>query len=501
MSRERYIYRYMSDTPLFPAWRRRFDHRPAALFSTGLAGLRRCTLDKLEERLTPMLSGLTALTAAGASARERPYSSRRTWWCFLRQMLQGNSSCEAVVRQLQAMLALEGRPAVDGNTSGYCQARARLPESLLLAAVTASAQAADARVRPSEALQGRVLKVLDGTALTLPDTQESQKEYPQPLSQKPGCGFPLMPLLVVWSARGGGVLDHVKGNHHHGEMRLLHQLCPTFKAQDIFVYDRAAGNYVAWAQLKARECDLISRVASRKIDWREGQRLGPNERLVVWKKSRAKPPYLTAAEWAALPGEITVRVIRVRVKQKGFRIRELSLVTTLLDASQYPAGEIIAAYLRRWRLEMCFDDLKTTLGLDALRCKTPAMVHRELLMVFIVHNLVRAVMAEAAMEHAVPLEQVSFTGTLVALRTFGAACAQTTSATKRRRLWQEMLRVIAAEFIPRRPDRWEPRVVKRRPKPYPRLNRPRHEYRDRRHGTRYRRPAKTPHPPSTDSIT
>lgn len=487
----------MSFTPFFSAWRSRFNRRPRTLFSAGLAGLRRCTLDKLEERFVPMLAGLPALTAAGASARERPYSLRRTWWCFLWQMLQGNASCEAVVRQLQAMLALEGRPTVDDNTSGYCQARARLPESLLLAAMTASANAADQRVPPREALQGRVVKVMDGTTLTLPDTGENQLEYPQPSSQKPGCGFPLMQLLVVWSARGGVVLDHVKGNHHHGEMRLLHQLGPALKRQDIIVYDRAAGNYVACAQLRARECDLISRVACRKIDWRRGHRIGPNERLVVWEKSRAQPPYLTAAEWAALPEQLPVRVIRVRVQQKGFRVRELSLVTTLLDASAYPAEEIIATYLRRWRLEMCFDDLKTTLELDALRCKTPALVHRELLMLFIAHNLVRAVMAEAANEHTVPLEQISFTGTLVALRSFGSACAQTTSATKRRRLWQEMLRVIATELIPLRPNRWEPRVVKRRPKPYPRLNRPRHHYRDLRHGTRYRRPAKTPQFPST----
>jgi hypothetical protein len=416
-------------------------------------------------------------------------------------MIRCNCSCEEVVRQVQAMLVLEGRPTVDGNTSGYCQARARLPEPLLLAAMVASAKAADERVPQSEALQGRVIKVLDGTTLTLPDTEETQKEYPQPLSQMPGCGFPQMQLLVVWSARGAVVQDYVKGNQHHSEMRLLNQVCPRFKSQDIIVYDRAAGNYVACAQLRARECDLISRVACRKIDLRRGKKIGPNERLVVWKKSRAQPPYLTEAEWAALPEEITVRVIRVQVKQKGFRIRVLSLVTTLLDASAYPADEIIAAYLRRWRLEMCFDDLKTTLGLDTLRGKTPALVHRELLLLCTLHNLVRAVMAEAAKEHTVPLEQVSFTGTLVALRNFSAACAQAPSATIRRRLWQEMLRAIATELIPLRPDRWEPRAVKRRPKSYPRLNRPRHQYRDLRHGTRYRRPAKTPHSPSTESKT
>lgn len=378
------------------------------------------------------------------------------------------------------------------GTSAYCQARARLPEPLLRQALRLSAQAADQRVVPGAALQGRVVKVADGTTLTLPDTPENQKDYPQPSSQKPGCGFPLMHLLVSWSARGGGVLNYVHGDHHHHEMRLLHQLAPTFAAKDIVIYDRAGGHYVACAGLKARAADLISRVSSgRKINWRGGRRLGPAERLVDWKKTARRPPYLTAQEWEKWPEEITVRVIRIRVRQKGFRTRELVLVTTLLDAVAYPAAEIAEAYLRRWRLEMCLDDLKTTLGLDALRCRTPAMVQRELLTLLIAHNLVRAVMAEAAQAHAAPLERLSFKGTLDTLRSFCGASAQATSATRRRRIWAEMLRVIAADRVPLRPDRCEPRAVKRRPKAYPKLDRPRHLYRELRHGTRYRRPAQT----------
>ncbi len=486
----------MSDSLVFSAWRGWFNRRPVVTVAATLTGLRRCTLDKLEERFTALLSGpgLAALAGAHAPQRERPYSVRRTTWCFLWQMLQANAACRDVVRQIQAMLVLEGRPTVDEGTSAYCQARARVPEELLRAALAASAQAAADRVSAGTALQGRAVKVLDGTTLTLPDTPENQAAYPQTAAQKRGCGFPQLHLLVRWHARGAAVLDFASGDHHHGEMRLLHQLVPTFQPQDIAVYDRAAGNFVACVLLTARQVDLISRVSIRKIDWRRGQRLGPNERLVVWKKSGKTPAYLTKEEWATLPDEITVRVIRVRVPQKGFRTRELTLVTTLLDAALYPAAEISAAYLRRWRLEMCLDDLKTTLGLDALRCLSPEMIRRELLALLIGHNLVRAVMAEAAKAHVVPLDQVSFTGTLAALRSFGAASAQATTATQRRRLWAEMLRVIAADQLPLRPDRWEPRVLKRRPKAFSLLNRPRHEYREVRHGSLHRRPAKTVRP-------
>jgi hypothetical protein len=192
----------MPDTPCFPAWRGRFRRRPPSL--TAFDGLRRCPLDKLELRFGHLLAGLEAL--AKVRARERPYSVRRTWWCFLWQMLQRNTSCRDVVRQLQAMISLEGRPVVAEGNSAYCQARARLPLPLLEAALHASAQAADHRVAPSAFLQGRVVKVLDGSTLTLPDTPENQQAYPQPTSQKRGGGFPLLHVVVVWSARGAGVL-------------------------------------------------------------------------------------------------------------------------------------------------------------------------------------------------------------------------------------------------------------------------------------------------------
>jgi len=475
----------MSDTPFFPAWRGRF-HRAAAV----LERLQRCTLDQLEARLGPFLPGLPVLTAAAASARERPYSVRRTCWSFLWQKLQPDGSCRQVVRQLQAVLALEGQRIVDSGTSAYCQARARLPLPLLRTVLQVSAEAAERTALPSDTLQGRPVKTMDGTTLTLPDTPANQAQYPQPTTQQPGCGFPLLHLLLVQNAQGGGIQDYVIGDRHHGEMRLLHTAMARLSPKDIVVYDSAAGNYVACALLPTYAADLISRVAIRKIDWREGQRLGPNERLVTWKKGR-QPVYLSAEEWARLPATILVRVIRVRVQQRGFRVRFLSLVTTLVDPVAYPAAEIAAAYLRRWRLEMSLDDLKTTLGADALRCHSPALIERELLACLIVHNLVRAVMAEAAAEHDVPLERISFKGTLDALRSFCAASTQALSARRRRTLWATLLFALADDLLPLRPDRWEPRLVKRRPKSYPPLSRPRHQVRQRRHGAFFRRPKNT----------
>jgi hypothetical protein len=463
----------MADVPFFPAWRAQFAPlgRGAA---RSFAALRKCTLCEIESALGRFVPAKAFQPSA--SPRERPYSLHRTFWCFIWQMLNPRASCREVVRQLQALLAWHDGPPLDEGNSGYCQARARLPVEALESTLVDTSRLADGLVEPSDFLQGRTVKVADGTTLTLPDTPENQALYPQSKSQKPGCGFPIMRLLAVWSARSGTMQHVVKGNYNQNEMRLLHQACPTLHQGDILIYDRAAGHYVAAAQTRKREADLISRVAVRKIDWRKGRRLGPNDRLVVWKKSQKNPKYMSEAEWAELPGEITVRVVRVKVTQKGFRTHELTLVTTLLDPELYPAAEIIQAYLRRWRLEMCLDDLKTTLGLDALRCKSPSMVHREMLALLLAHNLTRCVMAQAARQHAVPLDRISFKGALDAVRHFSVALARSGTARQRRRVWNELLRNLAADLVPERPNRREPRAVKRRPKAYPLLNRPRHQF-------------------------
>ncbi len=477
----------MHDTLWFSGWQQRFGSPAATALPTAIGQLRRCTLDQIEDRFSPWLAGVSACTVPATTARERPYSVRRTWWSFLWQVLQGNVACRAVVRQLQAMLALEGDRPIDEGTSAYCQARARLDLSVLQQTLRASAQAAVRRAAACDDLQGRVVKVLDGTTLALADTAANQTKFPQPPSQQRGCGFPQLNLLVVWHAGAGVLLDEAHADYHHGELRLLHQLGPRLAQRDIVIYDRAAGHYAGVVLLQARGVDLISRVHTRRIDWRRGQVLGPNERLVHWPRSRDQPAYLTHEQWAQMPASVPVRLLRVIVKQKGFRTRELALITTLLDPVAYPAAQIINAYLRRWRLEMCLDDLKTTLGLEHLRCLSPAMVERELLMLLTAHNLIRATMAQAATTHHVPLDRLSFTGTLHTLRHYCSACAHARCARQRLKLWTQMLAVIAADLVPLRPDRWEPRAVKHRPKSYPPLSRPRHLFRQRRHGSLYRR--------------
>jgi len=207
--------------------------------------------------------------------------------------------------------------------------------------------------------------------------------------------------------------------------------------------------------------------------------LGKDDWLVVWKKGTNPSLWLPALAWAALPSQITVRIVRGSCYVKGFRVRRVTLVTTLLDPQLYPAQEILQAYLRRWRLEMCLDDLKTTLEMESLRSRSPEMVQREIYAHLLAHNLLRYTMAQAASEHSVPLERVSFKGTLDALRQFTHAMSQARTKKKRQQLWAELLKTLAADVVPERPERREPRAVKRTKNKYPRLSMPRHKFHDR----------------------
>jgi len=180
------------------------------------------------------------------------------------------------------------------------------------------------------------------------------------------------------------------------------------------------------------------------------------------------------------------RAVKGSLYQKGFRVRQVTVITTLVDAQAYPAQEILVAYLRRWRLEMCLDDLKTTLGLESLRNRSPKMAQQELYLRLIGHNLIRCTMAHAATEHAVALERISFKGSVDALRQFSQAMAQARSQAKRRELWSELLRILASNLVPDRPGRREPRAVKRKKRKDPRLKGSRRQFRDhlKRHARR-----------------
>ena len=477
----------MNPAPFFKPWRARLAPRRRRL-TQPLRHLRHCTLGQIENRFDACIPDtLFAKATEGANSRDRIYTQRRTFWCFLWQALNPGCACREVVRQLQALFQLLGAAGVSEEDGAYIRARKRLPVRAFKQALAATAQAAVKQSPSPDGLQGRRLKVVDGSTVTLPDTQANQKAYPQVDNQKAGCGFPLMRVVVLFCLASGAILAMLQGNLHTAELRLFHRLMAGLSRGDIVLGDCGFGNFVVMALLQALGVDFIGRSA-RRVDGRRGRRLGNNDWLLVWAKGAKASAYLTAAEWAELPPQMTVRAVRGRVAVQGFRVREVTLVSTLLDARAYPAEELLRAYLRRWRLEMCLDDLKTTLGMEMLRCQRPAMVKKELLMHLIAHNLIRWTMGEAAREHEVELERISFKGTLDGLRQFSQAMSQARSAGQRRQLWALLLKTLAADQVPERPGRREPRAVKRKRNKYPRLNQPRRQFRDhpKRHERRRR---------------
>lgn len=397
-----------------------------------MQSLRQATLFQLGQHLRELIPiHLLASEDDGPNSRDRAFPLRRTCECFIWQMLNPGASCREVVRHVQALCRLRGHTPVDEGTSAYVQARQRVPQERLEKVLQATATAADRRAGEGGCLQGRPIKVVDGSTTQLADTPDNQLEYPQPSTQKQGCGFPVMKLAVLFSLASGAILDVLTGNLHMHDLRLFRRLWDCLKIGDILLGDRAYGEYATVAGLKQRAVDVIARLHQRrKVDLRKARRLGKNDGL-------------------------------------------------------FTAHELAQAYARRWRLEMCLRDIKTTLGMESLRCQSPAMARKEMLTFLIAHNLTRCVMAEAARLYDADLEHISFKGTLDALRQYSAAISAARNRKVRLQLWQDLLINLVRDQVPLRPGRSEPRAIKRRPKPYPLLNKPRRRFKEIAHRTRY----------------
>src|SRR5438552_5629106 len=453
----RYIYRPMKDTPFFPAWRPSLaavGSRTAQL----LHRIRSYTLCQLETCLGPCVpTELFPKSSSNENSRDRNYTRWRTFWCMLWQSLNPDASGREVVRQLQALFGLENGPMLSEDDGAYCRAKTRLPLSEFPQALAATAKTADRLAPALSPLQGRPLKAIDGSAITLADTPKNRKAYP-PLQCAEVPSFPMMRIVVLFSLLSGAISLLAQASLGVSELAMFGSLMSQLARGDILLGDRGFGNYSVIALLQhSLGVDFIGRTTRRSDGRQRLKRLAKNDWLVLWKKSAKPSLWLSALQWAGLPAQMTLRTVKGRCYQKGFRVRQATLVTTLLDPLLYPAQEILQAYLRCWRLEMCLDDLKTTLKMDMLRGQSPEMVQKEVYTRLIAHNLIRCLAAQAALEHGVALERISFKGSLDALRHFSHAMARARSRKKRRQLWAHLLDTLAADLLPERPGRREPR--------------------------------------------
>lgn len=407
------------------------------------------------------------------------YSPSVTIWVFLSQCLSPDHSCREAVTRLLAWLVTQGRKPCSPETGAYCSARDDLPEAACQELVRTTGRELEAQAPENWLWHGRRVRVVDGSTITMPDTKENQKEYPQLKGQKPGCGFPIARILVVFSLSVGVVLEAAIGKYQGkltGENSMFRRLHDRFKWDDVVIADRYFSGWFDMALLQERGVDLVVRKHQhRATNFRRGMRLGHDDHLLIWKKP-ARPIWMTAEQYAKLPEELMVRELRVRVTQRGFRTKVVLVITTLFDPEEFPADDIADLYRRRWQAELQLRSLKVVLQMDHLRCKAPHRVRNEFFMHLLAYNLIRRVMALAALHAEVPPWQISFKGALQTLSNF---LPLLTTSMPLNEGCEALVRCVSTHLVGNRPNRVEPRLVKRRPKKYKLLREHRNNYKKR----------------------
>jgi hypothetical protein len=407
------------------------------------------------------------------------YTPAVTIWIFLAQCLSPDHSCRDAVAQLIAWMVASGRQACSAVTGAYCSARDRLPEQACRQLACDIGQQVNEEAPSSWRWLGHRVLNVDGSTITMADTKDNQSEYPQQRSQKRGCGFPIMRIVVVFSLAVGTVLDVALGKYQGkqtGENSLFRTLYDLLRAGDVVMADRYFSGWFDLAMLWQRGVHSVVRKHQlRRTDFRTGKRLGRNDHLVCWPKPQ-RPAWMTREQYQTLPASLTLREVRVLVAQQGFRTRELIVVTTLLDPENYSAAEIAKLYRRRWQAELNLRSLKIVLQMDHLRCKTPHRVRNELYMHLLAYNLIRKVMAAAASKACAEPWTVSFKG---ALQTLTRMLPLLETKVLIDDWCTALLHAIGSHVVGDRPDRFEPRLRKRRPKPYKHLREPRENYKKR----------------------
>lgn len=420
-----------------------------------------------------------ALGEARADWHSWIYTPAVTVWVFLAQCLSSDHSCRNAVAQLMAWRLANGQKPCSPETGAYCTAREELPEEACRQLVRETGQSVAAAAPQAWLWLGRNVVTGDGSTLTMADTPENQAEYPQMASQRPGCGFPIARIVVVFALSVGTVLEAAIGRYQGkqtGETSLLRSVEEVLQEGDVFLADRYFSGWCDLARLQRRGIDTVVRKhQGRATDFRTGQRLGKDDHLVVVKKPE-RPEWLSREEYQQLPDELTLREVRVRVRQRGFRTKEIIVVTTLLDAERYSAAALADLYRRRWQAELNLRSLKTVLQMDHLRCKTPHRVRNEFRMHMIAYNLIRKVVAAGAVRAGVEPWNISFKG---ALQTFNQLLLVLATDISVDDWCQALLDALAKHIVGNRPDRFEPRVLKRRGKTYPLMNKPRADYKKR----------------------
>ncbi len=401
-----------------------------------------------------------------------------TLWAFLSQVLDVDHSLEAAVTRVIAFSLASGKEEVpSSNTAAYSKARSRMPEEFVATLTRESAEQMEKEVIATWLWKGVYhVKLVDGSTLSMPDTLENQLVYPQPDSQKKGVGFPIARIVTVTSGATGAVLDLAIGPYsgkETGENALLRQILSGFNEGDVALGDCYYASFFLIAQLMQRGVQCVFPIhASRDCDFRQGTRLGKKDHIVEWFKPK-KPDWMEQESYDAMPNTLSIREMAIQSNKKGFRSKPLVIVTTFLDSTATSKEDIAALYFCRWWVELDLRAIKETMNMDILRGKTPEMVRKEIWVHLLAYNLIRKIMAQAAFTHNKKPRELSFKLALHVIKSFRDAGILSENNPI---IYRAVLKAIVQKAVGNRPGRSEPRMVKRRPKSFPRLPKARQYY-------------------------
>lgn len=407
------------------------------------------------------------------------YTPAVTLWAFLNQCLSDTKSCVAAVARVLVLLASLSRPPCSAATGAYCLARAKLPARFLRRLTYHVGHTLEEQAEPGWRWHGRRVTLVDGTCLSAPDTAANQAVYPQSRSQRPGLGFPMIRLVVLLTFATAALVGAAFGpwrGKETGETALLRTLLEQICRGDVVVADRYQCSYWQIALLLGQGADVAFRLHQcRRCDFRRGQRLGRRDHVVQWPRPR-RPTWMTAELYESLPTTLMLRETHVRIATPGIRTRALTVVSSLRDPQEYSRDDVADLYHQRWHVELDIRNIKQTLHLEILSCQTPEMLAREIWAHLLGYNLVRQALAEASRACGVRPRQLSFAGGVQTLMAF-RWLLQCRDGEPLERACRILYTALGTHKVGDRPDRVEPRRVKRRQQLYPLLNQTRAEAR------------------------
>jgi putative transposase len=409
------------------------------------------------------------------------FSTQLVLWAFLAQTLRDGKgvACSAAVADISTYLVQTGQRPPCGDTGDYCRARAKLKPTPVQHLTRQVSWETEAQAPEAWLWKGRHAKLIDGFTFTMPDTPANQERYPQNPAQRPGVGLPIARVCAVISLATACVCDLAVGPYEGketGENALLRSLLDTFEKDDVIVFDRYFCSFLMLALLSQGGRHVCTRLHQcRRSDFRRGRRLGPGDHLITWARPQ-KPAWMSQEPYDRIPETLTLREVKFHMTVPGRRTRTLTIVTTLTDPKAYSREDLAELYGFRWNVELDIRQIKQTLHLDHVRCKTPAMVLRELWVTLLAYNLIRKVIATAAAVHRKQPRQLGFTLACQCLLASWMLLA-TGACRDLQALHRLTLARIAANEVANRPGRIEPRVLKRRRHRYPLMQRPRDQLR------------------------